>query len=126
MPSLTTPGLKLAAFDMTVSLDETMYLLTGYGAVDCEARLKASLLKHVLAKLQRILACIPQTIFFFLQNLVRFLSIFCQFIDQFAVSEFGGFLPLSETMQNLAIIYGAVIDDVLSKVRSDFVQKGNE
>ncbi|KAL3139718.1 Transcription initiation factor IIA subunit 1 [Trebouxia sp. C0009 RCD-2024] len=29
-------------------------------------------------------------------------------------------------MQNLAIIYGAVIDDVLSKVRSDFVQEGNE
>lgn len=33
---------------------------------------------------------------------------------------------LYETMQNLAIIYGAVIDDVLSKVRSDFVQEGNE
>ena len=33
---------------------------------------------------------------------------------------------LSEAMQNLAIIYGAVIDDVLSKVRSDFVQEGNE
>ncbi|DBB07859.1 TPA: hypothetical protein ACH3X3_009259 [Trebouxia sp. C0006] len=29
-------------------------------------------------------------------------------------------------MQSLAIVYGAVIDDVLSKVRSEFVQEGNE
>lgn len=43
-----------------------------------------------------------------------------------AVSAFAGFQPLSEAMQNLAIIYGAVIDDVLSKVRPEFVQKGNE
>ena len=29
-------------------------------------------------------------------------------------------------MQNLTVVYGAVIDDVLSKVRSEFVQEGNE
>ena len=46
-------------------------------------------------------------------------------VDQFAPA-LAGFLPLSEGMQNLAIIYGAVIDDVLSKVRPEFVQKGNE
>lgn len=31
-----------------------------------------------------------------------------------------------ENMQSLAIVYGAVIDDVLSKVRSEFVQEGVE
>ncbi len=35
-------------------------------------------------------------------------------------------LYTDKTMQNLAIVYGAVIDDVLSKVRSEFVQEGNE
>ncbi|KAL0040863.1 hypothetical protein WJX79_007871 [Trebouxia sp. C0005] len=34
--------------------------------------------------------------------------------------------PIIKTMQSLAIVYGAVIDDVLSKVRSEFVQEGNE
>jgi hypothetical protein len=34
--------------------------------------------------------------------------------------------PIAKTMQSLAIVYGAVIDDVLSKVRSEFVQEGNE